>query len=358
MEAYKANKLPFDYDLSKELIKLLCDAREIYGEYKGYLKSMEFDYKYLLENLMVSDIYYSFKMDNVKIEKGDMFYMPYSIKNNDSIIFNNLKKAFYYGIAKTNKTKFDIDLLDKMHKIIYIGCKKNNLIKGSGHFRKKQTYLLKPGIAGSSISFVPPVYNEVNPLMKNLCAYCNSAEDENFITLALTHFQFERIHPYSTGNGKLGRILIPILFSNYKSEPPILFLSQSIENLKNTYFTLLSTVSEKEIELFVKFFLQCVIDECTMNIKKIKKLNKIYLNDSKSFKKEIGGSTIFKIYPLIIKKIVFTTSDIVEESKLHINSVNKVLNKLVDTGYLIKEKKNGTNRVTFKYKNMYEVFVN
>ena len=64
-----------------------------------------------------------------------------------------------------------------------------------------------------------------------------------------------------------------------------------------------------------------------------------------------------KFLPLI-KKIVFTTSDIVEESKLHINSVNKVLNKLVDTGYLIKEKKNGTNRVTFKYKNMYEVFVN
>jgi predicted transcriptional regulator len=95
-----------------------------------------------------------------------------------------------------------------------------------------------------------------------------------------------------------------------------------------------------------------------LNIKKIKKLNKIYENELESFKKEIGGTTIYKVYPVIIKNIVFTTNDIVTECKLHINSVNKVLNKLVENGLLIKEKKKGTNRVTFCYKNMYDVFVN
>ena len=59
----------------------------------------------------------------------------------------------------------------------------------------------------------------------------------------------------------------------------------------------------------------------------------------------------------MIKKVVFTTNDIVSECKLHINSVNKVLNKLVDQGYLIKEKKKGTNRVTFCYKSFYDVFM-
>ena len=64
------------------------------------------------------------------------------------------------------------------------------------------------------------------------------------------------------------------------------------------------------------------------------------------------------MYPVIATKIVFTTHDIVKECNLHINSVNKVLNKLVDSGYLVKEKKEGTNRVTFCYKNMYDVFIN
>ena len=91
---------------------------------------------------------------------------------------------------------------------------------------------------------------------------------------------------------------------------------------------------------------------------RIKKLNKIYTRDLEDFKITIGGSTIYKVYPVIAKRIVFTTNDIVEECKLHINSVNKVLNKLVEQGYLVKEKRKGTNRVTFTYTNMYDILTN
>ena len=93
-----------------------------------------------------------------------------------------------------------------------------------------------------------------------------------------------------------------------------------------------------------------------INIKKIKRLNKIYESDLESFKTIIGGTTIYKVYPFITKKLCFTTNDVVTECKLHINSVNKVLNKLVEHGYLTKEKKKGTNRVTFSYNNMLDVF--
>ncbi len=355
MEPYIAKKFPHEYALSNDLIKLLCEAKESYGEYKGYLKSMDFDYKCLIENLLINDIYYSFKIDSSKIEKENMFYMPYFISDNDSIQFNNLKKVILFGISNVCQTGLTIESLNKMHKILFNGCKKNNNIKGSGHFRKKQTYLLKPGIAGSSVSFIPPLYTELTPLMKNLCEYFNNTEDEHYISIALTHFQFERIHPYNTGNGKLGRILLPIQYSFYKKEPPILFLSESIDSLKNTYFTMLS--SENDSEVYIRFILQCIINQCSLNIKKIKRLNKMYLSDYESFKNTIGGTTIYKVYPIILKKIVFTTNDIVEESGLHINSINKVLNKLVNSGYLIKEKKEGTNRVTFKYKNMYDVYI-
>ena len=80
--------------------------------------------------------------------------------------------------------------------------------------------------------------------------------------------------------------------------------------------------------------------------------------DYAEFKKPIGGTTIYKIYPSMLKRVCFTTSDIVGDCNLHINSVNKVLNKLVENNFLIKEKKKGTNRVTFCYKSVYDVFVN
>ena len=277
--------------------------------------------------------------------------------NNNVIEFNNIKKALVIGLSQTSVNKFSIDIYNKLHKILFLSCKKDNLTKGSGHLRKTQTFILKPGLAGSSVSFIPPVYTELNGLLKNLCDYINNTEDDPFISTAITHFQFEKLHPYVSGNGKLGRLIIPIQLSYYKKEPPILFLSESIEELRNTYFTLLSTTNELDFEKFIKFILQCIINQCNLNIKKIKKLNKIYENDLESFKKEIGGTTIYKVYPVIIKNIVFTTNDIVTECKLHINSVNKVLNKLVENGLLIKEKKKGTNRVTFCYKNMYDVFV-
>ena len=355
MEAYKANKLPFDYKLSNELFKLLCSAKEIYGEYKGFLKNMSYDYKNFLECAFVSDTYYSFLIDSVKLEKEDMFTMPYMNKNNNSIMFNNMKNVLLTGLSSTNNNSFNLDVYNKLNKISLNGCSKNNKTKNSGHLRKIQTYILKPGLAGSSVSFIPPVYTELNSLMKNLCDYINNNEEDDFVASAITHYQFERMHPYLTNNGKVGRLIISIQSSFYRKEAPILFISESIENLKNTYFTLLSSESDN-VELFVKFILECIIDQCNRNIKKIKKLNKIYEKDLESFKKEIGGSTIYKIYPFITKKICFTTNDVVSECKLHINSVNKVLNKLVENGYLIKEKKKGTNRVTFTYKNMLEVF--
>ncbi len=357
MEPYKAKKMPLTYTKNNDLYSLLYDTIEKYGEYKGYLKNMSYDYKSYLENAFISDIYYSFKIDNSKLQKEYMFHTPYMNNTNEVIEFNNLKKCLITGVNDSSKGTISIETLNKMNKILFQGCKKNNTTKGSGKFRKKQNFLLKPGLAGSVVSFIPPVYTELDAYMKDLIYYMNNNEDNSFISTILTHFQFEKIHPYISGNGKIGRLILAIQLSFYKKEPPILFISKSLENLKNTYFTLLSGEVGEDIDKFIKIILQCIINECNINIKNIIKLNQIYKEDYESFKDTIGGSTIYKVYPVILRKLVFTTNDLVKECGLHINSINKVLNKLVSEGYLIKEKKKGTKRVTFCYKRMYDIFI-
>ena len=357
MEPYKAKKLPLEYNKTGELFKLICDVEETYGEYKGFLKSMDYDYKSYLECAFINDLYYSFKIDGSKIEKEYMFHTAYMKETNDVIEFNNLKKSLVIGASDVSKGILDINTLHALNKCLFTGCRKTNNTKGSGKFRKTQNYLLKPGIAGSSISFIPPVYTDVNENMKDLVNYINNNDDTNLVSTIMTHYQFEKIHPYVSGNGKIGRLLMALQYGLYKHEPPLLFMSESIDNLKNTYFTLLSGEIEEDFDKFLRAMLQCVIEECKKNISQIKKLNKIYKSDYESFKTSIGGTTIYKVYPVIVRKIVFTTHDLVSECNLHINSVNKVLNKLVDQGYLIKEKKKGTNRVTFCYKSFYDVFM-
>ena len=357
MEPYKAKKMPIEYTKNNELYRLLCETNEIYGEFKGCLRNMSYDYKSFLECLFLSDTYYSFKIDGSKIEKEYMFHTEYMAEDNDIIEFNNLKKALVIGVSDISKNIFDINTVNAINKMLFMNCKKDNKTKGSGKFRKIQNFLLKPGLAGSSIAFVPPVYTEVNELMKNLFEYINNNDDPYLLSSILSHYQFEKIHPYVSGNGKIGRLLFTLQLSLYKHEPPILFISESIDKLKNSYFMLLSNEVEDDIDKFIKFMLQSIIEQCNLNIKKIKKLNKVYESDYAAFKTIIGGSTIYKVYPYIIRKIVFTTHDVVKECNLHINSVNKVLNKLVESGYLIKEKKKGTNRVTFCYKKMYDILI-
>lgn len=358
MEPYKAKKLPIEYELSPSLLKLLCETQEIYGEYKGYLRNMEYDYKYFLESSFVNELYYSFKIDGSKIDKEYMFHFPYLIKNNDTIQYNNLKKSLYITLEDISKNGFSLNTINKINKTLFLNCSKNNKTKNSGKLRNTQNFLLKPGLAGSVVSFIPPVHTELSSSMKNLIEYINKNNDSYLISIAITHFQYEKLHPYISGNGKIGRLLIPIQYSFYKKEPPLLFISEAIDRLKNTYFTLLSGEVIEDINAFIKFILQCINEQCILNIKKIKKLNKIYKKDFEEFKNTIGGSTIYKVLPIMFKKVVFTTNDIVSECNLHINSVNKVLNKLVEQGYLIKEKKKGTNRVTFCYKSVFDVFNN
>ena len=100
MEPYKAKSMPLEYVLSTELIKLMCEANEVYGEYKGYLRNMQYDYKCFIENSFINDLYYSFKIDGSKMNKDDMFHMPYHVKTNESIEFNNMLNSLGIGIKE------------------------------------------------------------------------------------------------------------------------------------------------------------------------------------------------------------------------------------------------------------------
>ena len=260
MEPYKAKKLPLEYNKSNELYRLICDTEEIYGEYKGFLRNMNYDYKSYLECAFINDLYYSFKIDGCKLEKEYMFHTPYMIENNEVIEFNNMKKALVLGVSDISQGVLNISTFNKLNKCLFNKCKKTNTTKGSGKFRKIQNYLLKPGIAGSSISFIPPVYTEINSLMKDLEDYINNNDDINLVSSIMAHYQFEKIHPYVSGNGKIGRLFLALEYSLYKHEPPILFISETLEKLKNTYFTLLSGEVEEDFEKFLRLLLQCIID--------------------------------------------------------------------------------------------------
>lgn len=354
MEPYKAKELPITYSIDKELLKLLAEANEKYGEYKSYLKNLEFDSKFFLDSILLSESLKSTQIEGTQISQDEMYYLKYMPKTDDSLEIQNLKKVIEYAdtYLKENK-KIDIKFVNNLHKILLDSVRGNE--KEPGQIRNIQNWIGPKGCNMEEAIFVPPIPEEVPILLNNLFEYMNDAYiDPLFVNLAISHSQFETIHAYRDGNGRLGRALIPIQLALLTDDMPMLFLSEIIELYKPSYHRFLNESRKGNIVGFIKFFLQCIIEQCDNYILKITRIKQIYKNDMKRIE-TIKGNSVYRIMPVIMRQIVFTKKEVEEESGVSKNIVSNIINQLVDLGIL--EVDDTYAKKGYKYKEIYNVFV-
>lgn len=356
MEPYKGKMLPIPYKLDKETIKLLGQANDKYGQYKTLLKMFKFDQKYFLDLLVLGESIRSSRIEGTQISQDDMYYIDYKESNDSIKEVKNLKQMLEYANEKLKDKNFSVNMINSMHQILLSGVRGEE--KSPGKIRDVQNYIGPRGLGKEGATFIPPIPEEIPELLDNLMEYMNNMyDDEPFIKVAISHVQFKSIHPYKDGNGRMGRALITLQLAKLKNDDLILFLSEIIELFKSNYYNALNGCRIGNVDGFIRFFLQCVVDQCTRNIGRIEKINKVYDEDDETIKKNIKGSIVLKMHPLMMKKIVFTAQEMADELDVHINSVNNILNKMVELNIIVKEKKQGTNRITYRYIRIYDTFV-
>ena len=356
MEPYKAKLLPIPYKLDRETIKLLGQANDKYGQYKSLLKMFKFDQKYFLDSLVLGESIRSSRIEGTQISQDDMYYINYKESNDSIKEVRNLKQMLEYANENLKSQRFSTLMINSMHKILLSGVRGND--KSPGEIRTIQNYIGPRGLGKEGATFVPPIPEEVPDLLENLMEYMNDLyDDEPFIKVAISHVQFESIHPYKDGNGRMGRALMTLQLAKLKDDEPILFLSEVIELFKANYYNALTECRNGNVDGFIRFFLQCVVDQCSRNIGRIEKINRVYDEDEHTIKNNINGSIVLRMHPLMMKKIVFTANEMADELGVHINSILGILNKLVELNIVVKEKKEGTNRITYRYIRVYETFV-
>lgn len=354
MEPYKPNKLPIEYNIDKDLLRLISEANEKYGEYKSYLKTLEFDSKFFLDSILLSESLKSTQIEGTQVSQDDMYYLKYMPVNDDRLEIQNLKLVIEFAnqYIESNK-QIDIKLVNEMHKILL------NSVRGSekdpGKIRTTQNWI---GYKGSTINeaiYIPPVPEEVPVLLDNLFKYMNDAYvDPLFVNLAISHSQFETIHAYKDGNGRLGRALIPIQLALLTESEPILFLSEVIEIYKPSYHRFLNESRKGNMVGFIKFFLQCVIEQCNNYIAKIIRIKNIYSKDMITIK-AIKGSSVYKIMPIILKQIVFTKKEIEELTQVSKSTVSTIIDQLVELGIISPD--SNYAKKAYRYTEIYNVFV-
>lgn len=354
MEPFKAKKLPIDYNLDKELVSLISEANLRYGEYKSNLKNSQFDSRFFLDSIILSESLKSTQIEGTKISQDDMYYLKYMPETDDNLEIQNLKKVIEYSknYLKENN-KITINFLNNIHKILLDSVRGNK--KEPGKIRNSQNWIGPKGCTIEEAIFVPPVPEEVPILLDNLFEYMNNAYvDPLFINLAISHSQFETIHAYRDGNGRLGRALISIQLALLTEEEPFLFLSEVIELYKPSYHKFLNESRKGNMIGFIKFFLQCIIEQCNNNIAKINRIKQIYIKDMKKIK-ILKSNAVYRIMPAIMHQIVFTKKEIEEESGVSRNTVSNLIDKLVELNILVPD--GNYAKLSYRYNEIYNVFV-
>ena len=192
-------------------------------------------------------------------------------------------------------------------------------------------------------------------LLDNLFQYMNDRYiDPIFINLAISHSQFESIHAYRDGNGRLGRALIPIETAILTEDEPILFLSEVIELYKPSYYKFLNESRKGNMTGFIKFMLQCIIEQCNNYIAKIDRIKQIYDKDMEKIK-TLKSNADYRIMPALMKQIVFTKKEIEDETGVSRNTISKLIDKLTDLGILVPD--SNYAKLSYRYKDIYNVFV-
>ena len=353
MEPIKVNKLPIEYNFDKDLLRLLAEANEKYGEYKSLIKNIEFDSKYFLDSIILSESLKSTQIEGTQISQDEMYFLKYMSNNDDKSEIENLKEVISYSKEYIKNNNISLIFVNDIHKILLNSVRGNE--KEPGKIRTIQNWIGPKGCSIEEAIFIPPIPEEVPILLDNLFNYMNDRYiDPLFINLAISHSQFETIHAYRDGNGRLGRALIPIQLANLTQDEPILFLSEVIELYKPSYHKFLNESRNGNMLGFIKFFLQCVIEQCNNYIAKINRIKKIYNNDLEKVK-SLNSNAVFRIMPAILHQIVFTKKEIEDESGVSRNTVSNLIDQLVDMKILVPD--SNYAKLAYKYNEIYNVFV-
>ncbi len=195
-------------------------------------------------------------MDEALLEKEDL---PLD-KRDDWEEVQNYIKAMEWAIEHLEKLPFSSRLIRETHRVLLQGVRGEK--KQPGEFRISQNW-----IGGATINdavFIPPVHNSVPDLMSDIEKFIHNNEIHipELLKIGLVHYQFETIHPFLDGNGRVGRLIIPLyLVSKGILQKPVLYLSEFFEKNRKLYYDNLSVVREKhDLGQWYKFFLVGVIE--------------------------------------------------------------------------------------------------
>ncbi len=277
-------------------------------------------------------------------------------KRDDWEEVQNYIKAMEWAVRTLNTLPFSARLMKETHRILLQGVRGEK--KQPGEFRSSQNWI--GGVTLNDAVFVPPVHTTVPELMSDIEKFLHNNEIHfpELLKIGLVHYQFETIHPFLDGNGRVGRLLIPLyLVSKGILQKPILYLSDFFEKNRKLYYENLTIVREKnDLNQWFKFFLIGIIQTAESGIATFDKI--LQLQKSTETKLQTLGSRAAnakKVIDFLYKRPIINAEKVSELTGISMPTAYKLIADL-ERMEILKEITGGQRGRTYVYEEYFQIF--
>lgn len=265
-------------------------------------------------------------------------------------------KATEFAIARLKELPLCNRLIREAHAVLMADVRGQE--KNPGEFRHSQNWIGGIGSTLKNARFIPPEPLDMDAAISELEKYINGDDSlDILIRAALIHYQFETIHPFLDGNGRIGRLLITLfLMQNGALKSPALYISYFLKKNRIEYYDRLTEVRRTgNYEQWIKFFSQAVYECAEDAIAAIEKLSALHdknVTHITTFGR--SSATLLRLFTYLEENPIIDIAKTAAALDLSFNSTSSAINKLCDMGVLSKSSGNLRNRI-FSYKAYLEI---
>lgn len=260
----------------------------------------------------------------------------------------NYVKAMEYGLKRIESLPLSLRLIRELHAVLMQGVRGEHLTPGE--FRRSQNWIGPPGRSLNEATYTPPSPGEFLAAMGDLETYLHAeCEYPPIVRIALIHYQFEAIHPFLDGNGRLGRLLTTLLLSHWNLlTQPLLYLSAYFEKTRDEYYVRLLEVSRNgKWTPWVRYFLQGVALQAQDGLTRANRLLRLRNEYLERVRTPRASGLLSRLVEALFERPAITANQAKEILGVKYSSAQNSINRLDDLGILVEITNQRRNRVYF-----------
>lgn len=349
--AFVPHPLPPKLSWTPNLIAALSEADRALGELSGLGRSLPNPHLLILP-FVRREAVLSSRIEGTQASLSDLYVYEaiqlslFEVPTSDVREVYNYVRALEYGLERLKTLPLSLRLIREIHEQLMTGVRGE--YQTPGEFRRSQNWIGPPGCTLNDATFVPPPVSEMYEALDAFEKFLHQPSPlPPLIRLGLIHHQFETIHPFLDGNGRIGRLLITLLLCSWDILPlPLLYLSVYFEAHRQDYYDLLLAVSQMgKWEAWLTFFLHGVRTQSQDAIVRAQRLQTLREQYREQFQSARTASRLLQVVDLLFARPVLTTRQVGETLSVNFSSAQRYINQLTEEGVLYETTGQARNRI-------------